>query len=85
MKTIKTIAVLGVVLLLATRPGNWALWAVAIGTCVAFYLVADNKENGAHQCSNTNERRAVKFDTYDCPHYITQEGKNESTLHRPRQ
>ena len=85
MRTVKTIAALGFILLLATRPGNWALWAVAIGICVAIYHVADSKENGAQQCDNTTERRAVKFDTSDCPHYITQEGNNESTLHCPRQ
>ncbi len=85
MKTLKTIMAVAIILLMAVHPGNWVLWAVAIGTCVALYLIADRKENGAQQCDNTAERRAVKFDTSDCPHYITQEGKNESTLHRPRQ
>ena len=85
MKTLKTLMALAIILLMAVHPGNWVLWAVAIGTCMAIYYVADSKENGAQQCDNTTERRAVKFDTPDCPHYITREGKNESTLHRPRQ
>lgn len=71
MKTLKTLMALAIILLMAVHPGNWALWAVAVGTCMAIYYVADRKENGVQQCDNTTERRAVKNDTPDCPHYNT--------------
>ena len=48
MKTIKTIAALGFILLLATQPGSWVLWGIMAAVCVATYAAAereDNKEN----------------------------------------
>lgn len=45
MKTIKTIAALGFILLLATQPGNWVLWVVIAAVCVGAYWAAERSEN----------------------------------------
>ena len=45
MKTIKTAAALGFILLLATRPGSWALWGIMAAVCVGAYWVAERNEN----------------------------------------
>ena len=49
MKTIKTIAALFFILLLATRPGSWVLWCIMAAVCVVAYWAAERSEDG-----NTN-------------------------------
>jgi len=44
MKTIKTAAALGFILLLATRPGSWALWGIMAAVCVGAYWAAERSE-----------------------------------------
>ena len=44
MKTIKTMAALFFILLLATRPGSWALWGVMLAVCVGAYAAAERSE-----------------------------------------
>ncbi len=44
MKTIKTVAALFFILLLATRPGSWALWAIMMAVCVGAYAAAERSE-----------------------------------------
>lgn len=44
MKTIKTIAALGFILLLATQPGDIAFWGVMLAACVGTYAAAERSE-----------------------------------------
>ncbi len=44
MKTIKTIAALFFILLLATRPGSWVLWGIMAAVCVGAYWAAERSE-----------------------------------------
>ena len=45
MKTIKTVAALAVIMLLATRPGSWVLWGIMAAVCVGAYMAAERNEN----------------------------------------
>lgn len=44
MKTIKTIAALGFILLLATQPGNLVLWGIMTAVCAGAYWAAERSE-----------------------------------------
>ncbi|MDD2992984.1 MAG: hypothetical protein PHG73_05500 [Pygmaiobacter sp.] len=58
MKTIKTIAALGFILLLATQPGDIALWGVMLAACVGAYMAAERSEN-----DEPNRKRTAKKHT----------------------
>ena len=45
MKTIKTIAALGFILLLATRPDEVVLWGIMLAACAGVYWAAERSEN----------------------------------------
>ena len=44
MKTIKTIAALGFILLLATQPDDIVLWGVMLAACSGVYWAAERSE-----------------------------------------
>lgn len=44
MKTIKTVAALFFILLLATRPGNWVSWGIMLAACAGVYWAAERSE-----------------------------------------
>lgn len=45
MKTIKTVAELFFILLLATQPGDIVLWGVMLAACAGVYWAAERSEN----------------------------------------
>ena len=58
MKTIKTIAALGFILLLATRPGSWILWGIMAAVCVGAYWAAERSEEDVQGNKQRPARRA---------------------------
>lgn len=54
MKTIKTIAALFFILLLATQPGDIALWGIMLAVCAGVYAAAERSE--AENVQNNNRR-----------------------------
>lgn len=56
MKTIKTVAALFFILLLATQPGDIALWGVMLSACVGVYAAAERSE--AENVQNNYERQS---------------------------
>lgn len=45
MKTIKIIAALFFILLLATRPDSWVLWGIMAAVCIGAYWAAERSES----------------------------------------
>ncbi|MDK2813843.1 MAG: hypothetical protein PWQ08_1098 [Clostridiales bacterium] len=48
METIKIIAALGFILLLATQPGDIVLWGIMLAACAGIYIAAGRSEESVH-------------------------------------